>query len=160
MIRSAHKTSGGMRGMINKLAVGAVLLAGAAVAADYYGLFGTREQMSSDVLHPRFKLVEKGTGRAIEGVHIECFIGRKEGACSSKPEDDAGRIELNFVVARLDTRTWLFKKSERYVMRDTGTVTLAFLHPNYVHYFLPVDFADIPKLAFRETVIELTPAGS
>lgn len=139
---------------------GVVLLATVAVAADYFGLLGTREQLSSDVLHPRFKMVEKGTGRAIEGVHIQCFIGRKEGACSSKPEDIPGIIELNFVVARVDTRTWLFKKNERFLLRDTGNVTLAFLHPDYVQYFLPVDFTDIPKLASRETVIELTPAGS
>jgi hypothetical protein len=142
------------------LLTGVLLIVAGLVTADYYGLLGTREQISNDVLHPRFKLVEKGTGKSIDGVHIQCFIGRKEGACSSKPEEIPGLVELNFVVARADTRTWLFKKSERFLMRETGTLTLAFLHPDYVQYFLPVDFKDIPGLALRETMIELTPAGS
>lgn len=145
--------------MMYKLLTGALLIVTGLITADYYGLLGTHEQLSNDILHPRFKLVEKGTGKAIDGVHIQCFIGRKEGACSSMPEDSPGLIELNFVVARADTRTWLFKKSERFLMRETGTVTLAFLHPNYVQYFLPVDFKDIPGLALRETVVELTPVS-
>jgi len=146
--------------MIKKLMAWALLLVAGAVVADYSGLFGVHEEISSDVVHPRFKLVEKGTGRAVDGVHIQCFVGRKEGVCSSKPEDTPGLIELNFIVARADKRTWLFKKGERYLMREEGTLTLAFLHPDYVQYFLPVDFRDIPAMAQQETVIELTPAGS
>lgn len=143
--------------MWKKIGAAIVVVAVSFVAADYLALFGTREERVQEILHLRYRIVERGNLRPIEDVRVQCVRRRAESVCSQGKGAGEGSVELNFVVPKTVSRTLLFKKGDTVSFGD-GQLHLVFIHPNYERLFLPLGMSDLLSLRDRDNVIELKPS--
>jgi len=143
--------------MWKQLVVAAAGLIIGLIAVDYVGAFGMREMQMQDLLHLRFKMVDKTTGVLVSDVHVTCVRRGSVAACSQKPDMPEGLVELNFVVAKSVkfTRLFKFKKAEKLWLHEQGEVFLVFIHPNYGRLFLQVKAQDLEQWRDQVKTVEL-----
>jgi hypothetical protein len=119
--------------------VGALVLVGGAalfILADWYGVFGLREQQRSDFMHMTFAMVDTTTGAPISGVHITCVRRTNRSACTEQTGRKPGETRITLGVLRRIDKTLLFSHDRGFSLGSDGPVTLAFIHPNYrLHSF-------------------------
>ena len=140
------------------VAIGLALLAAAAIAADYAGLFGTRRQAFVDYVDVRFQPVEKASGRPIRDVHITCFRKGSEHACSERMVHGQETIHAKFAALMVRTRSWLFTRGT--IVGDPDMrVHVMFIHPDYDRVTRTFTVADLVRLEDREVRVEMPQAG-
>lgn len=130
---------------LTALALIVALIVLAILGADFFGIFGTREMVQSDILQLRVKPFDKATGRTVSDVHVTCARRGSEEACSQKAPSADGVLTLNFIVAKaaVYTRLLKFKKREQVFLDEEGEMVLVFIQPNYERLFLVVKTPDI-----------------
>ena len=138
--------------------VGIVLLAGAAVAADFFGLLGTRRQAFVDYVDVRFAPVNQASGRPVTDVHLNCFRKGSKHACSERAARDRKTVHADFGAVMVRTRSWLFTKGTAPA-DPAMRVYVMFIHPDYERVVRTFTVADLLRLRGRTVNVEMPRAG-
>jgi len=135
----------------------AIVLPTAFVIADYYGLFGVREETRTAFVDFTVRTVDAETGRGIDDVKVRCFQYTSNNACGQPPGRERGVVRISLLVEKHISSTLLFAKKVRYTPVNEDEIRVMFIHPDYRK---PVERYRIPELLQnpeREFTIEMQP---
>lgn len=108
-----------------------VLLAGAFVAADYFGVFGTQEKSMTEFVEFRVRTLDARTGREITGVNITCFQYNTNSACAQPPSRERGVVRVNLLVEKHVRESLLFQQDAWYSPIKEDELRIMYIHPDY-----------------------------
>lgn len=137
---------------------GLLLLAGAAIAADYAGLLGTHRQVFVDYVDVSFQTLDAATGRPIRDVHVTCFRKGSRHACSERLAHGQDTVYAKFGALMVRTRGWLLSRGTEIGDPDMR-VHIMFIHPDYERVVRTFTVAELVHLQGRKIQVRLPRAG-
>ncbi len=142
-----------MRSLIGAALVFVIALA---VAADWRGWFGTREEQMPDFMHLIIHFVDVSSRVPIDDVHISCTRPMKLSVCTERQGPRAGETTITFGALKRIERTLLFSEENGHTFGSNGAIRLTFIHPHYERSGLKLGDDELASLAGRKRIVELT----
>ena len=132
-----------------------IVLTSGAIAADYAGLFGVREERSGDYVHMTFQFVDAASRAPVPDVHVACTRANVRSACTETRGPGAGQTTITLAAYRITRRSLLFSEDLGYSLGGDAGMHLTFIPANHARATLTLA-ADDPLLnPGRPHMIEL-----
>ena len=123
------------------------------VAADYFGLFGTKTMTELDFATAQFKTVDADTGAPVFGSRVKCVQKGNDNACTLKDTRATDKLTLLFPRQTNISRTLLFEKNREIMKPKYPEVFVFFINTDYQTVNIKVSVLDILQGDFsRQTV--------
>lgn len=138
-----------------RIMIALIVITAGAIAADYAGLFGTREERTGDYIHVTFQFVDVVTRAAVPDVHVACTRPMVRSACTETRGPGAGQTTITLGAYRLTRRSLLFSEDLGYSLGVDGGMTLTFIPANHARSTLTVTNDDPILTAGQPHFVEL-----
>ena len=108
-----------------------IVFLGLIVAADYFSLLGTKTKKVLDFSEIRFKPIDINTNRPIYSARAICYRHGNRDICTIKDSGKPDIVSAQFPVHKILTLTWLFQKSEEYILPKDPNIKIMLIHNDY-----------------------------
>jgi hypothetical protein len=129
-----------------RIMIALIVITSGAIAADYAGLFGVREERSGDYLHVTFQFVDAASRAPVSDVHVACTRPMVRSACTETRGPGAGQTTITLAAYRVTRRSLLFSEDRGYSLGGDDGMHLTFIPANHARATLTLA-ADDPLLA-------------
>ena len=140
-----------------KIFSGILLVIGLVIVADYFALLGTKNKKVLDFSELRIKTVDANTKRPIFNTRAVCYRHRDHDICTIKDSGELDIVSAQFPVHKVLTNTWLFQKSEEYIMPSDPNIKIMLIHNDYQKTSDDYDMHDIHTNSGQEIIVEMQP---
>lgn len=138
-----------------RIMIALILITSGAIAADYAGLFGVREQRSGDYLHITFQFVDAASRAPVPDVHVACTRPMVRSACTETRGPGAGQTTITLAAYRVTRHSLLFSEDVGYTLGGDDGMLLTFIPANHARTTLTIEADDALLAAERPYVVEL-----
>ena len=138
-----------------KIALVFFVLAAAAILADWLTAFGQREAVHRDFVHLTYRAVDARSAQPIGHVHIACTRRVALSTCTEQQGENPGETVITLSTLRRITRTLLFHRHTEFSFGSVDSVSLAFIHPDYLTHALELTGSALPAALRQVTVVRL-----
>jgi len=132
-----------------------IVMTSGAIAADYAGLFGVREERSNDYVHVTFQFIDAASRAPVSDVHVACTRPNVRSACTETRGPGAGQTTITLAAYRVTRRSVLFSEDRGYSLGGDDGMHLTFIPANHARATLTLAAEDPLLTAGRPHVIEL-----
>lgn len=141
--------------MRSRIMLALIVITCGAIAADYAGLFGVREERRSDYVHITFQFVDAVSRAPVSDVHVACTRPMVRSACTETRGPGTGQTTITLAAYRLLRRSLLFSEDAGYSLGGDGGMHLTFIPANHARATMTLDVDDPLLRAARPHVVEL-----
>lgn len=138
-----------------RIMIALIVITSAAIAADYAGLFGVREERTGDYVHITFQFVDATSRAPVPDVHVACTRPMVRSACTETRGPGAGQTTITLAVYRVTRRSLLFSEDAGYSLGGEDGMHLTFIPANHARTTLTMAVDDPLLAAGRPHVVEL-----
>lgn len=138
-----------------RIMIALIVITSGAIAADYAGLFGVREERSADYVHITFQFVDATSRAPVPDVHIACTRPLVRSACTETRGPGAGQTTITLAAYRVTRRSLLFSEDVGYSLGGEGGMHLTFIPANHARTTMTIAADDPLLVAARPHVVEL-----
>ncbi|MGR9089879.1 MAG: hypothetical protein ACU85U_04775 [Gammaproteobacteria bacterium] len=138
-----------------KIMAALIVVTAGAIAADYAGLFGVREERAADYIHVTFQFVDAATRAPVADVHVACTRPMVRSACTETRGPGTGQTTITLGAYRITLRRLLFSEDAGYSLGVDDGMHLTFIPANHARATLTVANDDPILAAGRPHLIEL-----
>lgn len=107
------------------------LLIGGVVVADYYALFGSKVELTVELIASQYRTQDQDTKAVISNVFANCVQKGDDNACNVKPHQQFGITSVIIPIYHEIERSWWFKQSEKVIFKSEDDIHISFIHPDY-----------------------------
>lgn len=142
--------------------IGAFLIITATIfaVADYFGLFGVRENPEYVLQEIKFRLSDKLDNSPIMGAKARCFQKGNRNACTQRDSGKLGVVSVLIPATRISTKTLLFERGREYLRSKDPNIQIMLIHADFVSQVESIDINNHfnnPDKIYRVT---MQPRGS
>lgn len=138
-----------------RIMIALIVITSGAIAADYAGLFGVREQHSGDYVHITFQFIDAASRAPVSDVHVACTRPMVRSACTETRGPGVGQTTITLAAYRVTRRSLLFSEDAGYALGGNDVMHLTFIPANHTRATLTIAADDPLLAAARPHVVEL-----
>ncbi len=116
-----------------------ILAAVCFVTADYFALFGTRENPEYVLREIRLRLSDKLDNSLIAGAKARCFQKENKNACTQRDSGKPGIVSVKVPATRIRTKSLLFEHGHRYLTSTDPYLQVMLIHVDYTTQVTSID---------------------